>query len=482
MSAFKLILIIGAAFIAGSAARAQSAADALRDFDFVVQVIKQDYAGYPNKTAGMKAVEFATLVKTKRAELNRAPADEGKIVNDLLAWFKDNHTGLSVAASAEPVATVGKDDGTLAKQGPFIRTDQSIPDHIRTSQPLIGTMWASADGSYQAVILPDPTGPRKLAGVVTLTKSAAWSPGQVKFALEPIAAGWSAAFNMRDHSRQLSSATFVGKGSVLRFPELSIDWVRVDPAPVVPVDHIVPSQDFFLRRLSDKTVLLRLPNFFIENRERIERLLESHRSLLERTPNLIIDARGNNGGSDGSYEKLMEWLYTRPIYSIGAEFRASPRNALLYEELAQQPDFPPATVSLIRRIVSRMRDSDRDWVSPDDRPFTITTFPRVLPNPRRVGILATGAGSSGDQFILDARQSRKVTTFGGPTAGVIDYSNVLETPTPSKRYVLRWATSRSMRLPQEPIDNVGIQPDVPFGGEVEDPITYVESWLERQAD
>ena len=65
---------------------------------------------------------------------------------------------------------------------------------------------------------------------------------------------------------------------------------------------------------------------------------------------------------------------------------------------------------------------------------------------------------------------------------MIDYSNVLEATSPSKLFVLRWEKSRSMRLPDEPIDNVGIQPDIPISKQTDDPITVVQSWLERQID
>jgi len=111
------------------------------------------------------------------------------------------------------------------------------------------------------------------------------------------------------------------------------------------------------------------------------------------------------------------------------------------------------------------------------------TYPQVYAFPRRVGILTEGAGSSGDQFVIDARFSRKVTLLGAPTAGVIDYSNVITAPAPSGDFDLAWPMTRSMRLPEEPFDSVGVQPDVPFpDGGVEDEIAWAQGWLERQAD
>ena len=463
-----------------SVAFAQSREDALKDFEFVLEVVRQDYAGFSDKTAGAKAVEFEALVRSKRAEIEQTPKKEGKIIGDVLAWFNDRHTSYSSASlpgQASPNA-----DKLLASQGPFLPINRLVPAKTSAKQPLAGTAWASTDGIYQAVILSDPADPQRALGVITSSKSPAWSSGQVKFVLTPSAHGWSGTYYMRDHSAETAIAKFLGKNSVLRFASMSVDWVRVKPTPAVPLDNIVPSADFFLRRLSSKTAILRLPNFYGDNGEKIENLLDNNRVLLENTPNLVIDARNNSGGSDGSYSKLMEWIYTRPIYSIDVEFRATARNADLYEAMLKDPSFSPDTISQVRRIVTRIRNAKGDWVSGGDKPFSIMTFPRIMPNPKRVGIIATGAGSSGDQFVLDARQSRKVTTFGGPTAGVIDYSNVLEATSPSKLFILRWATSRSMRLPDEPIDNVGIQPDIPISEQVDDPITFVQSWLERQVD
>jgi C-terminal processing protease CtpA/Prc len=88
-------------------------------------------------------------------------------------------------------------------------------------------------------------------------------------------------------------------------------------------------------------------------------------------------------------------------------------------------------------------------------------FPAVQPGPRRVAILFDGTGaSSTETFLLKARQSRKVRFFGRPTAGIVDYLNpahhelgcgtILQAPT----------IRRSVRLPQDAIDNVGISPDV----------------------
>ena len=245
----------------------------------------------------------------------------------------------------------------------------------------------------------------------------------------------------------------------------------------------LPGNDFAFRRLSPQTVLLRVPHFDIGSMDVFESLLEEHHDTITTTPNLLIDLRGNTGGSDMMYSRLMSYLYTRPIYQIGVELRDSERNLQTLQDNVASGEYPESVHELVTYVIARAQASDSDYVPLSENGFEIRTYPQVYPYPQRVGVLAEGAGSSGDQFAIDARASRKVTLLGGPTAGVIDYSNVIAAPAPSGDFALAWPMTRSMRLPEEPFDNVGVQPDVPFPeGGVEDEIAWAQAWLERQAD
>jgi C-terminal processing protease CtpA/Prc len=177
-------------------------------------------------------------------------------------------------------------------------------------------------------------------------------------------------------------------------------------------------------------------------------------------------------------------LYTRPIVTIGMELRASTDNIALRQEVAdriraQAPD-NAAQIEAQNRL---MRERLGQYVMPDPRPFEIERHDAVLPSPRRVAVLIDGAASTGEQFLLLARQSRKGTLFGQRnSAGVLDFANVVGVPTPSGRYRLQWATSRSLRLPQDPVDPDGIPPDIRIPEGERDPVRYAAAWLERQVD
>ena len=97
----------------------------------------------------------------------------------------------------------------------------------------------------------------------------------------------------------------------------------------------------------------------------------------------------------------------------------------------------------------------------------------VYPYPRKVGILIHGRNaSSAEQFILEAKNSEKVTLFGNePTLGAIDLSNVYSFTSPLGWFRLGVPTTRSCRWPDIVIDGKGIAPQIP--------VPYPDSMQER---
>ena len=71
-------------------------------------------------------------------------------------------------------------------------------------------------------------------------------------------------------------------------------------------------------------------------------------------------------------------------------------------------------------------------------------------------------GSSCEQFVLNTKDKPNVRSIGQNTAGGIDFSNLLRKTLPSGELVLKYASTKSLRIPQRPIDPVGIPPDVYF--------------------
>ena len=88
---------------------------------------------------------------------------------------------------------------------------------------------------------------------------------------------------------------------------------------------------------------------------------------------------------------------------------------------------------------------------------------RTTANPRSiVALIDNSCASSTEQLLLVMKQSKKVTLMGANTAGVLDYSEVIQKDFPFLQLSLRYPSKRSNRLPARPVDNIGIAPDVPL--------------------
>ena len=104
--------------------------------------------------------------------------------------------------------------------------------------------------------------------------------------------------------------------------------------------------------------------------------------------------------------------------------------------------------------------------------------------PRHVAVLIDkDCGSSCEQFLLMVRQSQSVKLIGRPTSGELDVSNLRPHPLPSGSRAVFYATSRSLRLPDMPIDQIGVQPDILLPRPVDimardSEIYRVQHWLE----
>jgi C-terminal processing protease CtpA/Prc len=240
-------------------------------------------------------------------------------------------------------------------------------------------------------------------------------------------------------------------------------------------------EEMFLRRLSANTLWLRVPDFNDRRSAPLKALLADNAETLNTTHNLVLDLRKNGGGSDYVYAPLIALAYTRPMVSIGVELRASVDNITLRRDALDKVKDSAVTVAQIEAEIKLMEKNLGQYVQPGALPFEIRREKEVRAFPRRIAVLIDGAGSTGEQLLLDLRQSAKVTLMGQRnSAGVLDFANVVGLVTPSGRFGVQWATSRSLRLPNDPVDPDGIPPDVRIPAKVLDPVSYARQWLEKQ--
>jgi hypothetical protein len=246
---------------------------------------------------------------------------------------------------------------------------------------------------------------------------------------------------------------------------------KTEGAP--PADEGLPTLRFY----DDGTAVLRLPEFGNSSKAPIDKLMADNRARLLSTPYLVIDVRGNGGGWTAAYDAVLPLLYTDPVFRDGMDVWASPGNIASARAMAASEKAPAAIREQARALLARMEQSPGRFVTMvEDGELRLDA---VLPLPRAVAVLVDGrCASTCEQFLLDARQSRKVKVFGErSTRGLLDYGNALTTPLPSGERRMHVPTTRSRRLPAIPLDLAGIMPDVRLRKDEPDPVAFARRYL-----
>lgn len=214
--------------------------------------------------------------------------------------------------------------------------------------------------------------------------------------------------------------------------------------------------------LSDSTYFLRVTDFYDEYSNEI---VIKHWDEIMARPNLIIDLRHNGGGQDNYYEMLANLMYTNPYESKGVEWYASEGNIKLFEDALKNGKIRDGEegIKWTEALLSAMKNNVGGFVThPMSGYDNVEKMDSIYLYPKKIGIIINeGNASSAEQFLLAAKNSKKVTLFGNQnTAGVLDYSNAVFEEFPSGNYKLTFPMTRSQRLPEYPIDNIGIAPDI----------------------
>lgn len=240
------------------------------------------------------------------------------------------------------------------------------------------------------------------------------------------------------------------------------------------------------KSIDSTTLLFRIPNFSWNSKPIIDSLIRTNYDLISKTPILIIDLRGNGGGTDYSYLELLPFLYTQPYVCKGVEWLASKDNIEFFENALKTGNVKKGHEEDLVNQVRVMKENMNSFALIDS--IELIERDSVLEYPQKIGLIVNDfCASSCEQFVLAGKNSSKTTVFGTNTLGVLDYSNSVPISLPIENIYLRYPMTRSQRLPEYPIDNIGIEPDVKINlpdnlnlkSDIDDWVLFVKEYLEK---
>src|SRR5699024_4043874 len=221
-----------------------------------------------------------------------------------------------------------------------------------------------------------------------------------------------------------------------------------------------------IKKLNADTLLMTLTDFF--NPDTINQLIEEHKQNLEETKNLIIDVRINYGGSDKSFQGLVNYLFpaeptTLDFSDYAMTFNCTKHNAklqtkILEEDLKRVED--KEIQKMGKNLIKKWQENiGKGFVKFDIQDSKVEVVGQTTP--KNIIVLSdVFCGSAGDIFVYLCKMSPKITVIGRATQGMNDYSN-LTTMKWNNRLKFSYPTSRLDQLDHRgTLGKPGIKPDI----------------------
>lgn len=303
-----------------------------------------------------------------------------------------------------------------------------------------------------------------LKGFVVESSDPVWGKGQLKFSIHKKEGKLRGTYFFPNRSEkhvtdiELLGEDYLQLGDIL-FQRVK-QATRGETEKIQKYVNSFLSEEPKLTQLDESTILIRIPSFSLSQKKLLDQLLEENHEKLTSIDNLILDLRNNGGGGDDSYDELLPYIYTNPIRVVGVEFLSTTLNNVQMEAYANNPDLDDETREYVQAIYKKLLENMGDFVNIYEDIVELEELETAHKNPQEVAIIIDQeCGSTTEQFLLAAKQSKKVKLYGRTTFGALDISNMNVVESPCKKFVLGYAMSRSMRIPGMAIDGKGIQPD-----------------------
>ncbi|MCS4303409.1 S41 family peptidase [Chryseobacterium sp. BIGb0232] len=440
----------------------------------IILKIESEYPGFDTKTKDKLLYE--TLKKNTLTSSDNVKNDEAclDVLKSYTGFFKDRHIWVlpNQVSQAVPKPEINTKplDINLKK---FIKDIQKQKDEFEG-------IWKNDDYEIGVKKIND----KEYVGFIIKADPKYWKPNEIKFRLF---SDGSYEYYSQDHSIQKGKYKMYDN-TLLSFNEIKINFVKQLPHPALSATEIESKiseiNGTYIKKISPKTVMIRLQYFSYSFVDKIEKLLKDNKKTLEEAEFWIIDVRGNGGGTDNAYRNILPYIMTNSIRKLGVEYLASPTliqtsenylKGIMKDSIKNKEEI----INLKTRI-AQLKNRPGEYVNHNQSKVAVDSVFPAAKSPVQIVILADNhTGSAAENFLLSAKQSKKVKIMGTPSSGVLDYANAMFFDYGCNDYKLLMPTYRSFRLPDYPIDNIGVQPDIYLDESVKDWVYFAVGYLEN---
>ncbi|WP_194778432.1 S41 family peptidase [Pararhodonellum marinum] len=469
------------------------------EFEFLKSYIEKNHAAFGDNVNISNQKEYDEFVESVSKEIQGDPVEDHCIIylKKYLAYFKDNHTQIH-----DMGYQVDENNEEALKQF-FASTRFQHRERIELDLPAIEAylnsenaapmegIYETQDGTYTVAVLKDQNDFRDFYGIILDSKTKIWEPGQVKFELKALGENrFQGYFYYKFYGLNDEEVRFDGN-------QLGT-WIKkeaiIEEHPPFDSEFSQEQKLFEFKLLYDDLGYLSIKTFEGYFKSQLDSLFLAHEQELGSVSKLIIDVRGNGGGSDALLAPFIPMFYTDTLRTELPQLYATKDNLKTYAEFFEQiksdsARYGKATIDHLRKLIKKMEAGEEgEYVNmfdsieelgetmetdfgsqqfvltnsmSEDNRYRLTYYNQEKPlplNPEKIVLLMDrGCASTCENLILLANQSKKVITYGENSGGYKGYGNVFPIMTPMG-YQLSMSTTRYEKESQ--YEFVGIPPMV----------------------
>lgn len=415
----KIILLIAALFTT-TISYGQNSCSCNETFEKLTHKIEREYPGFKEKTKD--SILYHTF---KSKLLEEAKTTEKDKCFDLLkkytSFFRDSHIWINPATSINQ-------KGVDSIKSLEINIDKFLKK-AKNQKSSIKGVWKNRFEWTGGVIYDigiTQSGNNEYTGFVITSSSNFWKPKEIKFKLFA-----NGKYEFYGFDKTIKKGNYeIFDHQIIHFKEARSLFIKVDPKPTLTEDQIKDKvaeyYRFSLKKLSDKTAIITMPSFDYPFVDIIDKLIADNRNLIENSENLIVDIRGNSGGTDNAYQNLLPYIMTNSIRNMGVEYLATPTlvNGLEgYIKTVEDKKEKQDEAEMVKNWIRLFKKDMGKFVNVKDSSFSVQQVEFAKEGPKNVVLLTDKrVGSSGENFVMKTKQSKKVKVIGTVTSGGLDYA------------------------------------------------------------
>jgi Peptidase family S41 len=419
---------------------------------------EENYAGFPAKVNTKTNASYKKLIRTlqQKASTEQNPKSCFFLLKAYVKYFKDKHFVLSY------INDEGYNNEKIAYSDTYFKNALA-----KGQLTEVEGIWVNADTSLKLAFQKFPNNVYK--GIVLESRNPKIVEGLVYLTLTPSKNGFTA---QRFNSFTTTDVPAKQKRSLLQIWNYEM-FGKIYPTKLTDAEQRELNTwknnnaglDF--QKLTSRTAYLKIPTF-LNNDDKIQQLVSLNDSIIKTCENLIVDLTGNGGGNTG-WVSFLPYFMTNPVIQFDTYLRTTPDN--VKSKLADlepfvinpipieyKKYFPENVVDAYKKAYQELPTTKKSFY-----PIPGVTFPldAVLVNPKKIALLVDDfCGSSTEYFFYLSKQSKKTTTYGTNTIGMMDYEGMSNpTPLPYAKYIVTIPIVKSSWTDGQPIDQTGFKPD-----------------------